>query len=193
MAELLLLAVAASLVNQCAFLGQFGPRCAVPERHRAAAAATLGLTMLGAWPLAAAAATWAFHLAGSGSTAAALSALLLAVLAVSLASVAVTLAAKRQPALRDANVGLAPLAVSSSLIIALACLRPDQCASVANALGRGAAAAAAFAIVQAVFTRFAERLAGGDEPASLHGVPALVTATGLLMLGIAGLGGLATP
>ncbi len=191
MAELLLLAVAASLANQCAFLGQFGPRCAVPARHRVAAASALGITALCTLPLAAASTRAVATVLHASSTP--LATLLLAVLTASLAAVSFALVVPRLPSLHEAPVDLAPPAVASHLILALACLRPDQCASVADALGRGATAAAAFAVVQTLFTPFAERLAGGDEPASLRGVPALVTATGLLMLSIAGLDGLVTP
>lgn len=191
MAELLLLAVAASLVNQCAFLGQFGRRCAVPAPGRVAAASTLGITALLTLPMAAATTRAIVAVLDAPSTS--LPTLLLAVLTASLSAAAVALVVPRLPALRGTAVELAPPAVASHLILALACLRPDQCASVADALGRGAAAAAAFAIVQALFTPFAERLAAGEAPGSLRGVPALVTATGLLMLGIAGLDGLVSP
>ena len=191
MAELLLLAVAASLANQCAFLGQFGPRCAVPARHRVAAASALGITALCTLPLAAASTRALVAALQTPSTP--LATLLLAVLTASLAAASVALVIPRLPSLRETRVELAPPAVASQLILALACLRPDQCASVADALGRGATTAAAFAVVQALFTPFAKRLVGGDEPASLGGVPALATATGLLMLGIAGLDGLVTP
>lgn len=189
MAELLLLAVAASLANQCAFRGQFGPRCAVPARHRVAAASALGIAALCTLPLAAAS-TRAI-VAALEATSTPFATLLLAVSTASLAAASVALIVPRLPSLREAPVELTAPAVASHLIVALACLRPDQCASVADALGRGATAAAAFAVVQASFTPFAERLAGGDEPSSLRGVPALVTATGLLMLGIAGLAGIA--
>ncbi len=191
MVELLLLAVAASLANQCAFLGQFGPRLTVPARHRVAAASALGITALCTLPLSAA--TTRAIAAALEATSTPLATLLLAVLTASLAAASVALIAPRLPSLREASVELAGPVVASHLMIALACLRPDQCASVADALGRGAIAAAAFAIVQVPFTSFAERLAGGDAPASLRGVPALVTATGLLMLGIAGLDGIVAP
>jgi electron transport complex protein RnfA len=193
MAELLLLALSASLASHLVGVALAGSSIATANRRSGASAAAPGIGALLVLPAAAALAylTWRWFLEPYDLGTLDTLALLLWVCALA------PFVAKRLPLLRGDAQASQP---ADTLLLAAGCavlgagfVHIAQRSSALDAAAFGFAATAAYAVMYTLLALLDERMASADVPQALRGAPLTLVAAALAALGCAGLGGLVLP
>jgi electron transport complex protein RnfA len=190
MAELLLLALGASLVNHFAAMSLPGLRPAAGPRDRVEAAAAMGVAVLCVLPLASAMADIVARAILARFALGKLDTLVLLLLVATLATLADTLLEYARPLLHERLRAFVPLLATNCAVLGVGFVRIAQRPSFFASLGYGAIAAAVFALVLVLFTALDERVDGSDVPRAFRGAPITLVSAGLVALAFAGLGGL---
>jgi len=192
MAEILLLALAASLVTSVTLAGRLPLAPSPPRPLRLEAALGFGIATLLVTPIAvslagAASALFAAPIARGGVDT------LVLLLACSAVAPAVRSALLRlRPALGERLHGGVPLVATNAAMLAAGLEGLGSHASWPGFLAHACASGAAFALLVVLLALLDERIETSDVPQSLRGAPIALLAAGVAALAIAGLSGLGT-
>jgi len=190
MADLLLLALGASLVNHFVFSGVIGVRPVVAASRRVEAAAGMGIATLFVLTIAPA----LDHLVWRGLLVPLelgyLRPLVLILFITAAAQVADLLLRAKRPRLQELLRGCVPLLATHCAVLGVAILNLEQPGSLLASLACGAATAAGFAIVLLLFALLQERVDTSDLPRALRGAPIALVTAGLMALAFVGLNGI---
>lgn len=192
MAELLLLALGASLANHFAVTGLPDRRPVADHRDRVEAAAAMGVAVLCVLPLASGIADIVARAVLAPFALGKLDTLVFMLLVATLAPLADTLLEYARPLLHERLQAFAPLLATNCAVLGVGFVRIAQRPSFFASLGYGAIAAGVFAFVLVLFTALDERVDSSDVPRAFRGAPIALVSAGLVALAFVGLGGLGT-
>lgn len=192
MAELLLLALGASLVNHFAVTSLPGLRPVAVHGDRVEAAAVMGVAVLCVLPLASGIADVVARAVLAHFAPGSLDTLVLMLLVATLAPLADSLLEHARPRLHERLRAFVPLLATNCAVLGVGFVRIGQRPSFVESFGCGAIAAGVFALVLVLFTALEERVAASDVPQAFRGAPIALVAAGLVALAFVGLGGLGT-
>jgi len=192
MAELLLLALGASLANHFAVTGLPDRRPVADHRDRVEAAAAMGVAVLCVLPLACGISDIVARAVLAPSALGKLDTLVLMLFVATLAPLADTLLEYARPLLHERLQAFVPLLATNCAVLGVGFVRIAQRPSFFASLGYGAIAAGVFAFVLVLFTVLDERVDSSDVPRAFRGAPIALVSAGLVALAFVGLGGLGT-
>jgi electron transport complex protein RnfA len=187
MAELLLLALGASLVNHFAFTGLAGLRPGVYAKDRVAVAATMGIAVLCVLPLAAGIADAATRAVLTPFALEDLHVLVWLLVVATLSPTVDALLRSTHPARPEHPPGFVPLLAMNCAVLGVGFIRVEQRSTFFESVACGATAAAAFALVLVSFTALDERVDSSDLPRAFRGAPIALLTAGLVALAFIGL------
>jgi len=188
MAELLLLALGASLVNHFAVTSLPGLRPVSGPGDRVEAAAAMGVAVLCVLPLASGIADIVARAVLAPLALGNLDTLVLMLLVATLATLADTLLEYARPRLHERLRAFAPLLATNCAVLGVGFVRIEQRPSLFESFGYGAIAAGVFAFVLVLFTALDERVDASDVPRAFRGAPIALVSAGLVALAFGGLG-----
>jgi electron transport complex protein RnfA len=193
MAELLLIAVGASLVNNLVLTNLLGVCPFVGASKRVDAAAGTGIATLFVLTLTSGLSYLAWHwlLQPLGLEYLRLPVFILLIAATG--QLAEWTARATSPMLHEMLGIFMPLITINCAVLGVALLNVDRRHSLLESLVFGASAAAGFALALLLFATLRERIDTGDVPRVFRGAPIALVTAGLMALAFMGFGGLGTP
>jgi electron transport complex protein RnfA len=190
MADLLLLALSASLVNHFVFSSVIGVRPVVAASRRVEAAAGMGVAALFVLTIA----STVSHLVWRGLLEpfdlGYLRPLVLILFVTAAAQVGALLLRAQRPLLHEVLRGFVPLLATHGAVLGLAIIyvaRPD---SLIESLACSLSTAAGFALMLVLFALLQERVDTSDLPRAFRGAPIALVTAGLMALAFIGLNGI---
>lgn len=192
MADLLLLAIGASVLDAIVLAGVLGSRAVVPPSRRIDAALRIGFATLCVVTIASGLGYAAWRALLVPFALGELRALVLVLLVGALAQAADRLPSVLTPARRDTMDHTAWLVTINGALLALALPELQPMNSMIASLAFGAAAGSGFALTFLVFTLLLERIESSDVPRAFRGAPIALVTAGLMALALVGLDGFGT-
>jgi electron transport complex protein RnfA len=190
MAELLLLALGASLVNNFVLTNFLGLCPFVGAGNRVDAAAGMGLATLFVLTISAGLSYVAWHWLLQPFGLEYLRTLVFILLIAAVVQFADWTVRATSPVLHETLGVFMPLITTNCAVLGVALLNVDRQHTLLESLVFGASAAAGFALALLLFATLRERIDTSDVPRAFRGVPIALLTAGLMALAFMGFGGL---
>lgn len=190
MADLLLLALGASLVDSFVLAGVLGSRAVVPPSRRIQTAMRIGVATACVVTTTSALGYVVWRTLLVPFALGDLRLLVLVLLVAALAQAADRLARVLEPARRDSIEPTVPLLTINGVLLVSALPGPQPMDSLPAALALGAASGVGFAMTLLLFTLLQQRIDSNDVPQAFRGAPIAFVTAGLMALAVIGLDGI---